>query len=167
MLADGKIVGWHQGRGEIGPRALGNRSILMNPAIPDGKAILNEKVKHREPWRPYAASVLEEYASDWFGTDTPSPYMMRAIPVRDEKKSIIPAVTHEDGTCRIQTVTSEQNPAFYDLISEFHKLTGIPMLLNTSLNVGGKPISGHPDRSIALLRSSEMDALCTGDNIIL
>jgi carbamoyltransferase len=166
MLADGKIVGWHQGRGEIGPRALGNRSILMNPAIPSGKTILNEKVKHREHWRPYAASVLAEHASEWFKTGTPSPYMMRAIPVREDKKSIIPAVTHVDGTCRIQTISRSQNESFYDLIAEFHKLTGIPMLLNTSLNDGGKPISGSPDRSIGLMKSSEMDAVCVGKNII-
>lgn len=167
QLAEGKIVGWHQGKGEIGPRALGNRSILMNPAIPDAKSILNSKIKHREHWRPYAASVLEECARDWFKTETPSPYMMRAIPVKEEKKSVIPAVTHKDGTCRIQTVNREQNAIFYDLISEFNKLTGIPMLLNTSLNIGGKPISGRPDRSLALLRDSEMDTLCVGNEISL
>jgi carbamoyltransferase len=164
-LQEGKIVGWHQGRGEIGPRALGNRSILMHPAIPEGKSILNDKVKHREHWRPYAASVLEEHASEWFETDTPSPYMMRAIRTRENKRHVIPAVVHEDGTCRIQTVNRSQNPAFYDLISEFYKLTGIPMLLNTSLNAGGKPISGHPDWSLEILKNSEMDMICIGNKV--
>jgi carbamoyltransferase len=167
MLADGQIVGWHQGRGEIGPRALGNRSILMSPMVKDGKKILNEKVKNREHWRPYAASVLEEEASKWFDTKTTSPYMMRAIPVLENKKSVIPAVTHVDGTCRIQTVNREQNSLFYDLINEFNRLTGVPMLLNTSLNIGGKPISGHRNRSIELLKKSKMDALCIGGEIIL
>ena len=165
MLADGKIVGWHQGAGEVGPRALGNRSILMNPSIPDGKDILNSKVKHREHWRPYAASVLEEHASEWFETDTPSPYMMRAIPVRKEKREQIPAVVHVDGTCRIQTVNRMQNEGFCDLIKAFYKLTNVPMLLNTSLNVGGKPISGHPDRSLALMQETKIDAVCIGDQI--
>ena len=164
LLADGKMVGWHQGRGEVGPRALGNRSILMRPDIEDGKDILNSKVKHREPWRPYAASVLEEHASEWFKTDAPSPYMMRAIPVRESKRNAIPAVTHVDGTCRIQTVSRHQNPALYDLIDSFHEATGIPMLLNTSLNVAGKPISGSRSETTELL--SKLDAVCIGDEVM-
>lgn len=165
-LQNGKIVGWHHGRGEIGPRALGNRSILMSPTISDGKKILNDLVKHREHWRPYSASVLEEYAGEWFVSDTPSPYMMRAIQVRNEKWEQIPAVVHVDGTCRIQTVNREQNPLFYNLISEFHSLSGIPILLNTSLNNGGSPIVGRKESTLDLLKNSGLDMVCIGGEII-
>ena len=165
-LAAGQIVGWHQGRGEIGPRALGNRSILMNPAIPEAKSIINERVKHREFWRPYAASVIEDKAADWFLTDTPSRFMMRAVPVIPERAGQIPAVVHKDGTCRIQTVTSESNPLFHSLLQAFYELTGIPILLNTSLNDGGKPTSGSADSSLRVLSGSDMDALYIGDYLV-
>lgn len=163
MLSEGKIIGWHQGRGEIGPRALGNRSILMNPAINNGKEILNKKIKHREEWRPYAASVLWEFAKDWFEIYEESPYMMRAVKVREEKKPTIPAVVHIDGTCRIQTVNKLHNDLFYKLIYEFYKITKIPLILNTSLNKGGKPISGNASDSLDILSESELDAVIFGN----
>lgn len=139
-LANGKIVGWYQGNGEVGPRALGNRSILMNPTIKDGKYKLNSQVKHREWFRPFGASILEEYTSQYFDWDQTSPYMLYVMDIHD--KESFPAITHVDGTCRIQTVSQELED-YYALIDEFKKLTGIPMLLNTSLNVNGKPIAGH------------------------
>jgi len=165
LLADGKIVGWHQGAGEIGPRSLGNRSILMDPGIFNAKEILNNKIKKRESWRPYAASVLLDYAHDWFDFEGDSPYMMRAIKAIKEKKSIIKSVVHEDDTCRIQTVSKYSNLLFYKLIYEFYNLRGIPMLLNTSLNIAGKPISGDPATSKLLYNSSEMDCLIVGNKI--
>lgn len=161
-LSKNMILGWHQGRGEIGPRALGNRSILMNPSIVNGKNILNYQVKHREHWRPYAASVLEESAHDWFDFEGDSPYMMRAIKTKDSKIGIIPAVVHKDNTCRIQTVSKDNNESFYELIKEFYKLTGIPMVLNTSLNDGGFPISGNPSISKKMLHKG-LDLLFIGD----
>lgn len=139
-LANGKIVGWYQGNGEVGPRALGNRSILMNPTIKDGKKILNAKVKHREWFRPFGASILEEYTSQYFDWNRISPYMLYVMDIHD--KESFPSITHVDGTCRIQTVSQDLED-YYALIDEFKKLTGIPMLLNTSLNVNGKPIAGH------------------------
>ena len=165
ILSEGKIVGWHQGQGEIGPRALGNRSILLHPGLKDGKDILNQKVKHREHWRPFAASVLEEHAHEWFDFKGESPYMMRAIKVKKEKINVIKSVVHEDDTCRIQTVSMKQNPVFYNLIKEFYSITGIPMVLNTSLNLGGKPIVGDPKWSKELLSNSDMDFLVVGDSV--
>jgi len=165
-LANGKIVAWHQGRGEIGPRALGNRSILMNPAMKDGKETLNSKVKHREHWRPYAPSVLREHVQDWFEFDDDSPYMMLAVQVKGDKASKIPSVTHLDGTSRIQTVSQDDNELFYQLLSEFHSLTGIPLLLNTSLNIGGKPIVHSREETLILLETTGIDIVCIGNEII-
>ena len=161
LLSDGKIVGWYQGHGELGPRALGNRSILMRPDIPNGKDILNQKVKHREWWRPFGASVKQDKASEYFDLDN-SPYMLYTAKVlRDE----LPSITHVDGTCRHQTVTPEQNALFYDLLDAFENKTGLPVLLNTSLNVGGKPIAGKIEEAIELFKTSDMDALCVGDDL--
>ena len=141
LLAQGKIIGWYQGHGEIGPRALGNRSILMNPMIENGKDILNSRVKKREWWRPFGASVLKEKAGEYFDIED-SPYMLYNAKV---KQSGLDPITHVDGTCRHQTVTYESNPTYYKLISAFEKKTGCPILLNTSLNIGGKPIAGRPE----------------------
>jgi carbamoyltransferase len=141
LLAQGKIIGWYQGHGEIGPRALGNRSILMNPMIKNGKSILNKRVKKREWWRPFGASVLRERAGEYFDIED-SPYMLYNAKV---KQSGLDSITHVDGTCRHQTVTYESNPTYYKLISAFEKKTGCPILLNTSLNIGGKPIAGRPE----------------------
>ena len=158
LLAQGKIIGWYQGHGEIGPRALGNRSILMNPMIKDGKEILNSRVKKREWWRPFGASVLKDKAAEYFDIED-SPYMLYNAKV---KQSGLDPITHVDGTCRHQTVTYESNPTYYKLISAFEKKTGCPILLNTSLNIGGKPIAGTPEDADV----SGLDALIIGDQII-
>lgn len=160
LLADGKIVGWFQGHGEIGPRALGNRSILMHPGLKDGKQRLNNGVKHREHWRPYAPSVLEEYAQDWF-LGKPSPYMLRTVQVISDK---IPAVTHVDGTSRAQSVSKKQ-PLFSWLIELFRQKTDIPMMLNTSLNGGGEPIYSTPKQCMRLFKNTDMDAICIGKDL--
>jgi len=165
LLADGKVVGWFQGRGELGPRALGNRSILMNPTIKDGKKFLNDGIKHREHWRPYAPAVLLEHCPDWFELDEPSPYMLRAVPTKEDKKDLIPAVVHVDGTSRVQTVSKEDNEVFYQLISEFHKLTGIPLVLNTSLNKAGDPIYATRKQCLKMLLDTRLDAVCMGDTL--
>jgi len=163
MLANGKIVGWYQGHGELGPRALGNRSILMNPTIKDGKDILNSKVKRREWFRPFGASVKKDKASKYFDLDE-NPYMLFTANVIDKN---LPAITHVDGTCRHQTVTVESNRLFYSLLDEFESLTGLPVLLNTSLNLGGKPIAGRIQDAIELFNTTEMDALCVGDTLYI
>ena len=163
-LAAGEIVGWYQGHGEVGPRALGNRSILMRPDLKDGKWVLNDKVKHREHFRPFGASVLEDKISDYFDWNEKSPYMLYVMDVLD--KESLPAITHYDGTCRPQTV-SEDHQYFHELLCEFEKLTGLPMLLNTSLNNGGKPICGSPNEALELLCSTELDTLVVGDSTYL
>ena len=162
LLANGKIVGWYQGHGEIGPRALGNRSILMDPSIRNGKEILNNKVKKREWFRPFGASILEEYTKDYFDWNDTSPYMLYVMEILN--KQIFPSITHIDGTCRIQTVSSFHKN-YYKLIDKFREITGIPMLLNTSLNNGGKPISGKITDALELLYSSDLDYLVVGNCI--
>ncbi|WP_437757319.1 carbamoyltransferase family protein [Sorangium sp. So ce1389] len=158
LLCDGKILGWFQGRSELGPRALGQRSILCDPRRPDGKEVLNRRVKHREAFRPFAPAVLLEEAPAWFDVDgegAHSPHMLRVIPFRDDKKPLVPAVVHVDGTGRIQTVTRAGNGLFYDLIRAFFARTGVPILLNTSFNVMGEPIVETPEDALWSL-------LCTG-----
>lgn len=162
LLASGKIVGWYQGHGEIGPRALGNRSILMNPSIANAKDTINSRVKHREWFRPFGASILEEKTSQYFDWNDTSPYMLYVMDVLD--KESFPAITHIDGTCRIQTVSSEVED-YYALISEFEKLTGIPMVLNTSLNNGGRAICGSIADALELLYRTDLDVLVVGDKI--
>lgn len=164
-IAKGKIVGWYQGHGEIGPRALGNRSILMDATLKAGKDVLNSKVKHRESYRPFGASVMKEYANEEFDFPYDSPFMLYVTDVRSDD---YPAVTHVDGTCRIQTVDGN-DPAFedyYALLQEFEKLTGNPLFLNTSLNVNGKPIAGHLKDATDLFDSSAMDMLVMGDVVL-
>jgi carbamoyltransferase len=147
-LAEGQIIGWMQGRMEYGPRALGNRSILADPTQGDMKERVNARVKFREPFRPFAPSVTLEDATDWFECTAPSPYMLLAFPVRPEARARLPAVTHVDGTARVQTVTEDENPRYHRLIKEFGRLTGVPVLLNTSFNVRGgwrrEPVRGPP-----------------------
>jgi carbamoyltransferase len=142
LLVKKNIVCIHQGRTEAGPRALGNRSVLYDPRDSGAQRKVNS-AKGRQWWRPFAASVLEEHAPDWFEMLTlkSSPYMMYAIPVKEDKREMIPGVIHADGTCRIQTVTEEQNYHYYHLIKTFYEETGIPMLFNTSLNLAGEVIS--------------------------
>ena len=163
LLAEGKIVGWYQGHGELGPRALGNRSILMNPTIENGKDIINEKVKHREWFRPFGASVKQDKALEYFDIDN-SPYMLYTSKVL---KDNLHSITHVDGTCRHQTVTPEQNELFYRLLDAFEQKTGVSVLLNTSLNLGGKPIAGTMSDAIELFQTTEMDALCLGNHLLL
>ncbi len=155
LLADGKIIGWFHGASEIGPRALGNRSILCNPALPHMKDTLNSRVKFREGFRPFAPSVMREHAADWFDIDD-SPFMLRVAKL---KRGGVPAITHCDGTARVQTVRREDNPPYYDLIQSFHRLTGVPMLLNTSFNIKGEPIVETPLDAVASFLDSDIDAL--------
>lgn len=162
FLNEEKIVGWYQGNGEIGSRALGNRSILMNPSIKNGKEVLNQKVKHREWFRPFGASILREEVSNYFNWNEESPYMLYVMDIID-KESFSP-ITHEDKTCRIQTV-SKNLEHYYSLINEFKNLSGIPMLLNTSLNNGGKPISGSISDAFNLFSTTDIDILVIGDDI--
>lgn len=159
FLAEGKIVAWYQGHGEIGPRALGNRSLLMDPRIPDGKNKMN-KVKNREYYRPFGASVLSEYAKEYFDLDFENPYMLY---IGVTQKDNLQSITHVDGTCRAQTV--DGNSAFRKLLESFHKLTGCPVLLNTSLNVSGNPIAGYIQNAIDEFNSKDIDVLVVGNNI--
>lgn len=161
-IADGKIIGWFQGKSESGHRALGNRSILADPRNPAIKDIINHTIKQREDFRPFAPSVLEEHYQDYFDTNQPSPFMSRIMPVKSKR---IPGVTHIDNTARIQTVNREQNEKFYDLINEFYKITGIPMLLNTSFNCQ-EPIVETPEEAIDTFNRTEMDLLIINDYII-
>jgi carbamoyltransferase len=133
----------------------------MRPDIPNGKDIINQKVKHREWWRPFGASVKQDKASKYFDLDN-SPYMLYTAKVL---KDDLPSITHADGTCRHQTVTPEQNSVFYNLLDAFESKTGLPVLLNTSLNLGGKPIAGKIEEAVELFQNSEMDALCVGDEL--
>jgi len=160
-LANGKIIGWYQGHGEIGPRALGNRSILMSPEIKNGKSIINEKVKHREDYRPFAASILHEDTEDYFDWTGDSDYMKYSVKFKDK---IFEPISHIDRTSRIQTVKPGLE-IYYQLLEEFKNITGLPMLLNTSLNDNGKPIAGKPSDAVALLNNSEMDNLVIGNKI--
>lgn len=164
LLADEKIIGWVSGRSEAGPRALGNRSILFDPRNPDGKDIVNG-VKHREWFRPFAASVLVEAAPDWFDLAglSESPFMMYAVNVLEDKREQIPCVTHVDGTCRVQTVSPENNQAYYDLISEFNKLTGVPLVFNTSFNLAGHPLVESVVDSLITLVNSDIDFVYLAD----
>ena len=163
QIASGLIVGWFQGRSEFGPRALGNRSILADPRSPFIQAILNERVKYRESFRPFAPSVTEERASEFFELDGPSPAMLLVVPVR---VNFLPGITHIDGTARVQTVNHEQNPIFYDLLKAYEKLTGIPILLNTSFNTAGEPIVETPSDALRAFLSTNIDLLIMGDFII-
>jgi carbamoyltransferase len=166
-LAENKIIGWFQGAMEGGPRALGNRSILASPINPDMKDIVNSKVKHREPFRPFAPAVLFENKDDFFEMEgLESPYMLFALPVKEEFKSKIPAVVHVDGTARVQTVKHNDNPGFYTLIKEFALITGVPVVLNTSFNVRGVPIVCSPEDAVKCYLSTNIDVLCLGNYVI-
>ena len=157
-LADGKILAWFQGRMEWGPRALGHRSFLADPRNPRMKEILNEKIKLREPFRPFAPSMLEEAATEYFGSSVSSPYMLLVLPVRPEKRDAIPAVVHVDGTARPQTVSRETEPLYWELIHEFNGLAGVPVVLNTSFNIQ-EPIVCSPEEAVDTFQRSRVDAL--------
>ena len=164
LISEGNVVGWYQGKMEWGPRALGNRSILADPRKSEMKDILNEKIKHRESFRPFAPSVLEEFTSDYFDIDIPSPYMLMVAKVKQPEK--IPAVTHVDGTARLQTVSKESNSLYYDLINQFYKITGVPIIVNTSMNVMGEPIVNTPSHAYNMILKTDMDCLVLGNNLI-
>ncbi len=166
MVAEQKIVGWYQGGAEFGPRALGNRSIIADPRTLDSKVRLDNDIKRREWFRPYAPSVLEEYADEYFVTNGPSPYMLMAVQTRPEVKEKVEGIVHVDGTARIQTVNKEASPRYYNLISEFHKRTGIPLVLNTSFNANGEPIVETPTDALDALKSMKFDALALGDYLV-
>ena len=157
-IAEGDVVGWFSGRAEWGPRALGNRSILADPRRPEMKNILNLRTKHRESFRPFAPSVLAESAAEFFEKNHPSPFMTFAYPLRQEKRKAIPAATHVDGTCRLQTVEHDANPRYWRLIREFAKLTGIPAVVNTSFN-DNEPIVCTPGEAIDCFLRTHMDVL--------
>ena len=165
IVAEGKILGWFQGRAEWGPRALGNRSIVADPRRVDMKETLNRRIKHRETFRPFAPSILAEATGEWFEKSHASPFMNFAYPVRAEKRAQIPAPTHIDGTGRLQTVNREANPRYHALISAFRDLTGVPMVLNTSFN-DNEPIVCHPEEALDCFLRTEMDALILGDFLI-
>jgi|TARA_Y100001949_G_scaffold176318_1_gene188967 carbamoyltransferase len=164
LINDGNIVGWYQGKMEWGPRALGCRSILADPRKAEMKDILNEKIKHRESFRPFAPSILEEYVSEYFDIDRSSPYMLMVT--RGKKPDKIPAVTHVDGTCRLQTVNRNANPIYYDLINEFYKITGVPVVINTSMNVMGEPIVNTPKQAYQMIVKTDMDYLVMGNYLV-
>ena len=163
-LEEGKALGWFQGRMEFGPRALGGRSILADPRSPQMQSILNLKVKHRESFRPFAPSVLKEDAADWFDVSVESPYMLITA---QAKNPAIPAVTHVDGSARVQTVDRETNPRFHALISAFKRRTGCPVIVNTSFNIRGEPIVESPEDAFRCFMGTEIDVLAMGNCFLL
>lgn len=166
LLAEGKIIGWFQGRMEFGERALGNRSILCDPRDSGMKDKVNKAVKYREAFRPFAPAILEEYAKDYFVNPVFTPYMEKALLIKPGKRNAIPAVTHADGTGRLQTVSKKINPLFWSLINEFRKITGVPVVLNTSFNLNLEPIVCKPSEAIRTFFSSGLDALIIGSYVI-
>jgi carbamoyltransferase len=164
-IADGKVVGWFQGRMEWGPRALGNRSIVCDPRRADMKAVLNAKIKRRESFRPFAPSVLDDAVGEWFEEDDAVPFMMQVFQIRAEKRARIPAVTHVDGSGRLQTVYRRTNPRYYRLIEAFRDLTGVPMVLNTSFNEN-EPVVCRPQEALECFLRTGMDMLVVGDMIV-
>jgi carbamoyltransferase len=170
-LQNGKVIGWFQGRFEWGPRALGNRSILADPRNPNMKDIVNTKIKFREPYRPFAPSVLAECAETYFDLPNamehyPGRYMLYVVPVRPSKHSVLPAITHVDGTGRLQTVFRDSNPRYYQLIERFGQATGVPAVLNTSFNLKGEPIVNTPANAYSTFAKSEMDTLVLGNFLV-
>lgn len=164
-IADGLVVGWFQGRMEFGPRALGNRSIVVDPRRADMKETLNQRIKKREPFRPFAPSILAEYVGDYFEQTHPAPTMLMVYQIKAERRAAIPAVTHVDGSGRLQTVTREMNPRYYQLIEDFYKLTGVPLVLNTSFNEN-EPIVCTPGDAIECFMKNRMDVLYIGNYAI-
>lgn len=167
LLATGKLVGWVQGRAEFGPRALGNRSILADPRPAGAKAAINAKVKYREAFRPFAPAILAERGEDWFEDHQESPSMERTLRWREEKRALVPAVVHEDGTGRLQSVRRAWNPRFHALIEAFDRLTGMPVLLNTSFNIMGKPILHTAEDALLMFHTTGIDALVVEDWILV
>ncbi|MGO1050093.1 carbamoyltransferase family protein [Crossiella sp. CA198] len=166
LLPRGALLGWFTGGSEFGPRALGHRSILADPRRPEMKDILNSKVKHRESFRPFAPAVLAERCADYFDLATESPFMLIVAPVREHRRAEVPAITHVDGTARVQTVTREANGSFYDLVARFGELTGVPVVLNTSFNDRGEPIVETPAQALAFFGPSKLDYLFLEDYLV-
>jgi carbamoyltransferase len=164
-IAAGDVVGWFQGRMEFGPRALGNRSIVVDPRRPDMKDILNARIKHRESFRPFAPSILADATGEWFEQDYPSPFMVLVYKTRPEKRAEIPAVNHVDDTGRLQTVEEHVNPRYHRLIGEFGKLTGVPVVLNTSFNEN-EPIVMTPEQAVETFQKTRMDVLVLGNHVV-
>jgi carbamoyltransferase len=160
-LADGQVLGWFEGRMEYGPRALGHRSVLADPRRAEMKDVLNRRIKHREPFRPFAPAILAERAAEWFEDAQPSPAMLLVLPFRPERRAQVPAVVHVDGSGRLQTVAREDNPRFHALISAFERATGVPIVLNTSFN-DNEPIVCTPDEALACFARTAMDGLVLG-----
>tara|TARA_B100000686_G_C16805252_1_gene989561 strand:- start:402 stop:2138 length:1737 start_codon:yes stop_codon:yes gene_type:complete len=166
LLAAGKIVGWFQGRAEFGPRSLGSRSIITAPYPGKMKDILNHRVKHRESFRPFAPVILQEKTGEYFDMDYPSPFMLLVYNVKPDKRDKIPAVTHVDNTGRVQTVNKQENPSFYNLVASFEKITGVPVILNTSFNVQGEPIVNSPYDAINCFLTTDIDFLVIGNYVV-
>jgi carbamoyltransferase len=164
-IARGKVVAWFQERMEFGPRALGNRSILCDPRRADMRNILNMKVKQRESFRPFAPSIIREAVADWFEIDHDVPFMQQVFPVRAEKRELIPAVTHVDGSGRLHTVHESQNPGYYRLIKAFEALTGIPLVLNTSFNEN-EPVVCRPEEALDCFLRTNIDLVVMGNWVI-
>jgi carbamoyltransferase len=164
-IAEGKVLGWFQGRVEWGPRALGQRSILADPRRPEMKDVLNRRIKHRETFRPFAPSILEEATGEYFEKTHPSPFMTFAYNVRPEKRAVIPAPTHVDGTARLQTVNRTANPLYWKLIRAFGDLTGVPVVLNTSFN-DNEPIVCRPEEALDCFKRTQMDVLVMGNFVL-
>jgi len=164
-IAAGLVVGWFQGRMEFGPRALGNRSIVVDPRRPDMKDILNQRIKKREPFRPFAPSILAERVGDYFEQEHPAPTMLMVYQIKPERRAEVPAVTHVDGSGRLQTVTREANARYYQLISDFERLTGVPIVLNTSFNEN-EPVVCTPAHAIDCFLKTKMDVLYVGNQSV-
>ena len=165
QIAAGKVVGWYQGRSEWGPRALGNRSILADPTRPEMKDVINAKIKRRESFRPFAPSVLKPLVGTYFEQDVDSPFMMHVVKIRPEWRERLPAVTHIDGTGRLQSVSREESSLYYDLIDAFRQRSGIGVLLNTSFNEN-EPIVDTPEQAVACFNRTEMDVLVIGQHVV-
>ncbi len=166
LLKEGKIIGWFQDKMEIGPRALGSRSILANPAFPDMKDKINAEVKFREAYRPFAPSSTVEAYKDYFELDVEAPFMLKVCQVKEEKKAIIPAIVHVDGSARLQTVRKELHPRYHELISKLGQKTGVPVVLNTSFNIQGEPVVESPKDAIRCFFSTGLDALVIGNYVL-
>lgn len=165
LIAKGLVMGWYQGRSEWGPRALGNRSILANPTITTMKDTINAKIKRRESFRPFAPSVLKDHVATYFEQTVDSPFMMHVVKIRTEWRERLPAVTHVDGTGRLQTVDRESNKLYYDLIDAFRRKTGVGIVLNTSFNEN-EPVVDTPEQALDCFQRTDMDALCLGRYVL-
>jgi carbamoyltransferase len=166
QLSKNKIVAWFQNRSEFGPRALGSRSLLMNPSLKQNKDIMNNRVKHREYWRPFAGIILEEYLTEYFEESDNSPYMLYSFNVKDEKINEISAIVHVDKTCRIQTISNKYHPETTKLLREYHSITGIPVILNTSFNDNGEPIVESPKDAVKAFKNLNIDFLVIGNYVV-